>query len=151
MLKKFIRKTRTPKYDAIFADLKRPRKDIAPRWGSTYIMVSDMFEKLAIYEQIGTNQNNRELRLNNETWKFIEEYEKTFESIFYAMKNFKRSDYTMLDFFLRWMRMVMNLEKIAGGLNSFTSKPLEALNLRLQKFFECDAFIVALFLDPHFA
>ena len=30
-----------------------------------------MFEKLAIYEQIGTNRNNRELRLNDETWKFI--------------------------------------------------------------------------------
>ena len=61
-IRKFIRNTRAPKYDAIFADLKRPRKDIAPRWGSTYIMVSDMFEKLAIYEQIGTNRNNRELR-----------------------------------------------------------------------------------------
>ena len=84
---------------AIFADLKRPRKDIAPRWGSTYIMVSDMFEKLAIYEQIGTNRNNRELRLNDETWKFIEEYTKAFEPIFYAMKDFQRSGYTMSDFF----------------------------------------------------
>ena len=73
-IRKVIKNTRAPKYDAIFADLKRPRKDIAPRWGSTYIMVSDMFEKLAIYEQFGTNQNNRELRLNDETWKFIEEY-----------------------------------------------------------------------------
>ena len=25
-----------------------------------------------LYEQIGTNRNNRELRLNDETWKFIE-------------------------------------------------------------------------------
>ena len=55
-IRKFIRNTRAPKYDAIFADLKRPGKDIAPRWGSTYIMVSNMFEKLAVYEQIGTNQ-----------------------------------------------------------------------------------------------
>ena len=49
-IRKFIRNTRAPKYNAIFADLKRPRKDIAPRWGSTYIMVSDMFEKLIINE-----------------------------------------------------------------------------------------------------
>ena len=72
--RKFVRNTRAPKYDEMFADLKRPRKDIAPRWGSTYTMVSDMFEKLAMYEQIGTNRSNRELRLNDETWKFIEEY-----------------------------------------------------------------------------
>ena len=44
----------------------------------------------------------------------------------------------------------MNLEKIADGLN-FTSKLLEALNLRSQNFFECDAFIAALLLDPRFA
>ena len=85
-------------------------------------MVSDLFEKLALYEQIGTNRNNRELRLNDETWKFIEEYTKAFEPIFYAMKDFQRSNYTMSDFFLRWMRMVMNMEKIADGLNNFTSK-----------------------------
>ena len=150
-IRKFIRNTRARKYDAIFADLKRPGKDFAPRWGSTYIMVSDMFEKLPIYEQIGTNRSNRELRLNDETWKFIEEYTKAFEPIFYSMKDFQRSDYTMLDFFLRWMRMVMNLEKIADGLNNFTSKLLEALNLRSQNFFECDAFIAALLLDPRFA
>ena len=66
------------------------------------------------------------------------------------MKDFQRSDYTMSDFFLRWMRMVMNLEKIANGLNNFTSKLLDALNLRSQKFFECDAFIAALLLDPRF-
>ena len=53
------------------------------------------------------------------------------------MKDFQRSDYIMSDFFLRWMRMVMNLEKIADGLNNFTSKLKEALNLRSQKFFEC--------------
>ena len=29
-VRKFTRNTRAPKYDAIFADLKRPRKDIAP-------------------------------------------------------------------------------------------------------------------------
>ena len=46
--------------------------------------------------------------------------------------------------------MVINLEKIADGLNNFTSKLLEALNLRSQKFFECDAFIAALLLDPRF-
>ena len=51
-----------------------------------------MFEKLAVYEQIGTNRNNRELRLNPETWKFIEEYAKAFEPIFYAMKNFQKLD-----------------------------------------------------------
>ena len=39
----------------------------------------------------------------------------------------------------------MNLEKIADGVNNFTSKLLEAL------FFECDAFIAALLLDPRFA
>ena len=38
----------------------RPRKDIAPRTGSTYIMVLGMFEKLAIYEQIGTNKKKRD-------------------------------------------------------------------------------------------
>ena len=65
------------------------------------------------------------------------------------MKDFQ--DFTMSDFFLLWMRMVMNLEKIVDGLNNFTSKLLEALNLRLQKFFECDAFIAALLLDPRFA
>ena len=150
-IRKFIRNTQAPKYDAIFADLKRPRKDIAPRLSSTYIMVSDMFEKLAIYEQVGTNRNNRELRLNDETWKFIEEYARTFEPIFYAMKDFQRSDFTMSDFFLRWMRMMMNLEKIADGQNNLTSKLLEALNLRSQRFFECDAFIAALILDPRFA
>ena len=52
-IRKFIRDTRAPKYDAIFADLKRALKDIAQRWGSRYIIVSDMFEKLVIYEQIG--------------------------------------------------------------------------------------------------
>ena len=135
-----------PKYDTIFADLKRPHKDIAPRWGSTYIMVSEMFEKLGVYEQIGTNRNNRELRLNDETWKFIEDYTKAFEPIFYAMKDFQRSDYTTSDFFLRWVRMVMNLKKIADGLNNFTSKVLKALNLRSQSFFECDAFIANLIL-----
>ena len=109
-----------------------------------------MFEKLAIYEQIGTNRNNRELRLNDETWKFIDEYAKAFEPVFYAMKYFQRSDYTISDFFLRWMRMVMNLEKIADGLNNFTSKLLEALNLHSQKF-ECDTFIAAVLLDPCFA
>ena len=144
--RKFVRNTRAPKYDEMFADLKRPRKDIAPRWGSTYTMVSDMFEKLAMYEQIGTNRSNRELRLNDETWKFIEEYTKAFEPIFYAMKDFQRSDDTMTDFFLRWVRMVMNLEKIADGLNNFKTKLLEALNLCSQKFFECDAFIAALLL-----
>ena len=61
-IRKLIRNALAPKYDAIFADLKRSRKHIAPRWGSTYIMASDIFEKLAIYEQIGTNRNNRELR-----------------------------------------------------------------------------------------
>ena len=66
------------------------------------------------------------------------------------MKDFQRSDYTMSDFILRWMRMVMILEKIADGLNKFMSKLLEALNLRSQKFFECDAFIAALLLDPRF-
>ena len=64
-------------------------KNVAPRWGSTYIMISDMFEKLAIYEQIGTNRSNRELRLNDETWKFIEEYKKAFEPKFFAMKDFQ--------------------------------------------------------------
>ena len=61
-IRKFIRNSRVPKYNAIFADLKRLRKDISPRCDSTYIMLSGMFEKLAIYEQIGTNRNNRELR-----------------------------------------------------------------------------------------
>ena len=60
-------------------------------------MVSDMFEKLAIYEQIGTNRNNRELRLNDETWKFIEEYAKAFDLIFYAMKDFQSLDYIIYD------------------------------------------------------
>ena len=50
------------------------------------------------------------------------------------MKDFQRSDYTMSDFFLRRIRMVMNLEKIADGLNNFASKLLEALSLRSQKF-----------------
>ena len=50
--------------------------------------------------------------------------------MFYALKDFQISDYTMSDFILRWMRMVTNLEKIADGLNNFTSKLLEALNLR---------------------
>ena len=67
------------------------------------------------------------------------------------MKDFQRSDYTMSDFFLRWMSMVMNLEKIADGLNNFTSKLLEALNLGSQIFFECNAFIAALLLDPRFS
>ena len=57
----------------------------------------------------------------------------------------------MSDFFLPWMRMGMNLEKIADGLNNFTPKLLKALNLRSQKFFKCDAFIAALLLDPRFA
>ena len=42
--------------------------------------------------------------------------------------------------------MVNNLEKIADRLN-FTSKLLEALNLRSQKSFICDAFIAVLLLD----
>ena len=67
------------------------------------------------------------------------------------MKDFQRTDYTMSNFFLRCMRMVMNLEKIADGLYNFTSKLLEALNLSSQKFFEFDAFIAALLLDPRFA
>ena len=114
-MRKFIRNTRAPKYDAII--FKNTTQRYCSEMGSTYIMVSDMFEKLAVYEQIGTNQNNRELRLYDETWKFIEEYTKAFEPIFYTMKDFQRSDNTISDFFLRWMRMVMNLEKIADGLN----------------------------------
>lgn len=94
--------------------------------------------------------NVLELDLDEQIWEFIEEYVRVFAPVHTAMLYFQKADITMSDFYLRWIRMQIQIGKELDGPMRLKTLLQAAVNERAKKFFECDAFIAALLLDPRF-
>ncbi|KAG5674185.1 hypothetical protein PVAND_004168 [Polypedilum vanderplanki] len=122
------------------------RTDIQPRWDSTYIMLDDLNKNMQKIKGI----NDPNLDLTDDVWLFIQEYVTAFLPVHIAMKEFQKTNLTMSDFYCKWISMQVQVTNTPDGINSISSRLKTAIINRARKFFESDAFVAALLLDPRF-
>ena len=128
------------------AKVKRLQLDAETREKSLFQMISSIHRFRTQLEQIALNEER--LRLSENAWQFINDYLQVFTPVHLAMKDFQRADITVSDFYISWVRMELNIRRVAGGNEQLKAKLLGELNQRKQKFFESDVFVAALLLDP---
>jgi hypothetical protein len=125
------------------ARIKKLRLDTETRWDSLFDMISD-FHKFR-NQLMNVGLDNELLALSENAWQFIAEFIQVFTPVHFAMKDFQRADITMSEFYISWENMELEISLCQGQLKDDL---LQALGRRKKKFFECDAFIAALLLDP---
>ncbi|KAG5676488.1 hypothetical protein PVAND_006319 [Polypedilum vanderplanki] len=145
-IRAFVKESKKIQYIDIFRELKKPCLDIGPRWDSTFLMIEKFEEQKISFSQIRADK----LKLSREVWNFINEYYEAFRPVHMAMKDFQQSKYTSSDFMLRWIRMQLQLERIADGFFHLPSKLSKIMKEKSKKFLMSEAFCAALVLDPRF-
>ncbi|CAG9812059.1 unnamed protein product [Chironomus riparius] len=115
-------------------------------WEDTFQMMSNVQRFRTQLETIALNEER--LRLSDHAWEFMDEYLQVFTPVQLAVKDFQRADITISDFYISWLKMELNIRSVPDGNEQLKTKLLEALKQHKQKFFESDAFVAALLLDP---
>lgn len=128
------------------AGIRKLSIDCDTRWDSLYQMINEVHQFRNQLEEIAINEPRFEI--NEDVWDFIAEFVEAFTPVHFAMKDFQKSDVTMSDFYIRWEKMEVQITRVQNGQQELKRKLLEALGRRKQRFFECDAFIATLVLDP---
>lgn len=128
------------------AGIQRLRTDIQTRFDTSYQMINDVHRYRNQLEEVAVNEEM--LRLSEDAWEFITEFIQVFTAVYFAIKVFQKAEITVSDLYVRWEKMELQITKVPDGNNQLKSKLLVALEQHKQKFFECDAFIAALLLDP---
>ncbi|CAH1735728.1 unnamed protein product [Chironomus riparius] len=128
------------------ARIRSLRLDVETRWDSLYGMISDVNEFRNQLQEVAFTHEI--LALNEDAWEFIDEFIQVFTPVHFAMKEFQRADITMSEFYISWVKMELEISGVPLGDEEIKDRLLEALERRKRRFFECDAFIAALLLDP---
>ena len=77
-----------------FKNLKKPCKDIVPRWDSTFLMIADFHINAEAYQRL----RHEKLKLNDASWSLIDEYLNAFLPIHSAMMDFASPKLSMSEF-----------------------------------------------------
>ena len=133
-------------YIQTFKNLKKPRIDIEPRWDSTFLMTENFHTNAEAYQRLRHDQ----LKLNDASWSLIDEYFDTFLPIHSAMMDFQSAKLSMSEFYVRWIKMKIEIENVPAGDLGLKMLLTNAIYTREQVFLKCEAFIAALVLDPRF-
>lgn len=143
-----VKISKRQEFTELLADAGVPslHTDVAPRWDSLFLMISDVNKYRDKLQEIALTHHRFEI--SESTWEFVTEFIQAFTPVHFAMKDFQQADMTISEFFIRWVKMGLEISKVPEGPKHLRSKLLEALNRRKQKFFECDAFVAGLVLDP---
>jgi len=128
------------------AGIQKLLPNIKEKWESLLQMMNNVDRFRNQLEEIAVNQER--LKLSENAWAFVAEFVRVFTPLHLAMKDFQQEDITISDFYVRWEKMVLQITKVPDGQNQLKTKLREAFEQQKQKFFECDAFIAALLLDP---
>lgn len=166
----FVKESKKAEHRDLFknAKLKIPVLDTETRWDSTFMMADSVW---AQSEGLRTF-TNKKLQLDQEIWQFLRAYVDSFKPISLAMKSFQKRDLTLGkyffvklyfnlnwltkflifqgDFYRSWMLTEIRLSMEFSEGNDMAKTLLDAMEKRSKVFFENDAFLSALFLDPRY-
>ena len=145
-IKKVAIESKKVAYIPIFKNPKKPRIDIAPSWDSIFLMVEDFHTNAEVYQRL----RHDKLKLNNASWSLIDEYFNAFLLIYSAMMDFQSPKLSMSEFYVRWIRMKIQIEDVPPGDLGLKLLLTNSINTPEQVFFKCEAFLAALVLDPRF-
>ena len=109
-------------------------------------MIEDFHTNAEAYQSLRHDQ----LKLNDASWSLIDEYFDAFLPIHSAMMDFQSAKLSMNEFYVRWIKMKIEIEDAPTGDLRLKMLLTNAIYTREQVFFKCEAFIAALVLDPRF-
>ena len=143
-----VKETKRPEFAQLLrgAGIQRLHTNVETRWDSLFQMINDVPRLRNQLEELALHSPR--LAHSEDAWEFVTEFVQVFTPVHFAMKDFQRADITISDFYIRWEKMELQITKVPDGHKQLKTKLLEALKQRKQKFFECDAFVAALLLDP---
>ena len=111
-----------------------------------FLMIEDFHTNAEAYQRLRHDQ----LKLNDASWSLIDEYFDAFLPIHSAMMDFQSAKLSMSEFYVRWIKMKIEIEDVPAGYLGLKMLLTNAIYTREQVFFKCEAFIAALVLDPRF-
>lgn len=147
VVRKLVKATRKVEFKTYF-DLGKvplPRIDCETRWGSTWEMIDSILKYEGFYKDIG--KQCAEIMVSDETWSFIEEYRAAFEPLYAATKTFQRENFVYGDAFKAFKKCQYEMRTKVHEQNRFSTRIVDALDVRMKEMFNNRAFKAALIFD----
>lgn len=143
-IQSFIKKLRKIPYKNLFKlnNKELPKLSCDTRWNSWYDNLSSLKSNKEFICSI--TKNDKDVALNEESWKFIDDFADGFEPMAKLTISLQSSQLTMGDFYLAWLRCKLLLGKKDHPLSEQLLANMESRESALTN---NKAFLAALFFD----
>lgn len=124
--------------------LRQPILNVPTRWMSSY----DMVKRLVIFKDFcQENQYQKDLRVGNSLWHFMDEFLKLFEPMKKATVKVQEAHLCYGDFYKIWLTLKL---EVARSSVTFADILITKIEEREKLLLENDVMVSAMYLDPRF-
>ncbi|XP_055622688.1 uncharacterized protein LOC129766202 [Toxorhynchites rutilus septentrionalis] len=143
-----VKQTRKVKYKNFFEyhNASYPPLWSATRWCGKYKMIESVMKQEQFFIALG--EQYPETAIDDDTWRFIKEYETAFKPFYKATKMMQSQHQPFSEFYIQWLNAVLELHKLES--NRFIAPLSQSLMSRFEKLKQNNVFRAALYLDPRF-
>ena len=128
-----------------YNNFRLPLLNNLTRWNSTYLMIERLVE---LNEYCKQNENiYKDLKIDDETWDFAEEYLKIFSPVKTATLKLQTEQLPLGDFYKIWLELKLTLQTMTEPL---AVSILNSIEQRETQLLDNKTLLAALYLDPRF-